>query len=88
MTSPWVPDAVINGMCEGLTQDAAKVRYLRRLGLTVDTKPNGKPLVLNSNVEAIFGGHQEALDTSKEAVRQPVQPNRAGLVLQFGRNGA
>ena len=41
---PYFSDAEVDEMCDGLTQDAAKIRYLRRLGLRVDRKPNGKPL--------------------------------------------
>jgi hypothetical protein len=42
--TPWLTDAEIDEACEGLTQDAARIRHLRRLGLKVDRKPNGKPL--------------------------------------------
>ncbi len=41
---PYFTDAELDEMCEGLTQDAARIRYLRGLGLRVDRKPNGKPL--------------------------------------------
>ncbi len=41
---PYFTDAEVDDMCAGLSQDAAKVRFLRRLGLRVDRKPNGKPL--------------------------------------------
>lgn len=41
---PYFSDEEVDEMCDGLTQDAAKIRYLRRLGLRVDRKPNGKPL--------------------------------------------
>lgn len=44
MLKPYFSDAEVDDMCEGLVQDAAKVRHLRRLGLKVDRKPNGKPL--------------------------------------------
>jgi hypothetical protein len=44
MTTPWFTDAEVDYMCEGLEQDAAKVRHLKRMGLRVDRKPNGKPL--------------------------------------------
>lgn len=43
-TLPYFTDTEVDDMCAGLTQDAAKVRFLRRLGLRVDRKPNGKPL--------------------------------------------
>lgn len=41
---PYFTDAEVDEMCAGLTQNAAKIRYLRRLGLKVDRKPNGRPL--------------------------------------------
>lgn len=41
---PYFTDAEVDDMCAGLTQPAAMVRYLRRLGLKVDRKPNGRPL--------------------------------------------
>lgn len=40
----YYSDAEVDEMTEGLTQDAAKIRFLRRLGLRVDRKPNGRPL--------------------------------------------
>lgn len=40
----YFSDAQVDEMTDGLTQDAAKIRYLRRLGLRVDRKPNGRPL--------------------------------------------
>lgn len=40
----YYSDAEVDDLCAGLTQDAAKVRFLRGLGLRVDRKPNGKPL--------------------------------------------
>jgi hypothetical protein len=44
MTAAYFTDAEVDDMCAGLTQDAAKIRFLRRLGLRVDRKPNGRPL--------------------------------------------
>jgi hypothetical protein len=44
MTAAYFTDAEVDEMCDGLTQDAAKIRYLRRIGLRVDRKPNGRAL--------------------------------------------
>jgi hypothetical protein len=45
MHAPYFSDAEVDEMCAGLTQDAAKIRYMKRvLGLRVDRKPNGRPL--------------------------------------------
>jgi len=43
---PYLTDEEIDGICAGLMQSAAKVRYLRDvLKVTVERKPNGRPLV-------------------------------------------
>lgn len=47
-------DSEIEAICAGLVQNAAKVRYLRRLGLTVRQKPNGKPLVNRAHYDAVM----------------------------------
>ena len=43
--SPILSDHEIDEICAGLVQSAAKVRFLKRLGLPVERKPNGRPLV-------------------------------------------
>jgi len=55
-------DAEIDAICAGYVQNAAKVRFLRRLGLTVERKPNGRPLVNRAHYDAVRGGggRQEA----------------------------
>lgn len=47
-------DEEIDAICAGLVQNAAKVRYLRRMGLTVRQKPNGKPLVNRAHYDAVM----------------------------------
>jgi hypothetical protein len=54
-------DAEIDDMCDGLTQNHAKVRYLTSLGLKVDRKPNGRPLVSRSHYEAVRGASRPGL---------------------------
>jgi hypothetical protein len=49
---PYFSDAEVDEMCAGLTQDAAKARFLRKLGLRVDRKPNGRPLVWRPTAQA------------------------------------
>ena len=41
-------DEEVDRICSGLKQNAAKVRYLRGLGLMVERRPNGRPLVARS----------------------------------------
>lgn len=87
MSTPWLTDDEIADLCAPLTQPAAQARYLRGLGLTVKLKPNGRPLVLRSNVEATLGG-LPAPTKGKHAspVRQPCQPDAAALRLAYSRN--
>lgn len=65
--SPDLTDDEIDRICAGLRQNAAKVRFLERLGLTVDRKPNGRPLVNRSHYDAVKGGaHGPAKRASAE----------------------
>lgn len=42
---PELTQAEINDICRPLRQGAAQVRFLRSLGVTVDRRPDGTPLV-------------------------------------------
>jgi hypothetical protein len=53
-------DAEVDAICAGLTQSAAKVRHLRRLGLQVQRKPNGRPLVNRMHYDVVRGAVIEA----------------------------
>lgn len=52
---PDMSDEEIDSICCGLTRNAAKVRYLRRLGLRVDQRPNGRPLVARIEWARLYG---------------------------------
>lgn len=52
---PDLTDAEIDAICAGLRQNAAKVRHLERLGITVRRKPNGRPLVNRRHYDAVCG---------------------------------
>lgn len=66
-------DSEIDTICAGLVQNAAKVRYLRSMGLTVRQKPNGKPLVNRAHFEHVRTppGREFEVDPSMLAVRLP-----------------
>lgn len=83
--TPWLTDAEIDDRCEGLRQPAAKVRYLRSLGLTVKTKPNGKPVIERAHYDAVMAGLPTDKRKRVTPARQPAQPDAAGLVLAFSR---
>jgi hypothetical protein len=47
-------DSEIDSICAGYVQSAAKVRYLRAMGLVVRQKPNGRPLVNRAHYVAVM----------------------------------
>jgi hypothetical protein len=70
---PWLSDDEISDLCAGLKQPAAQVRYLRRLGLLVREKPNGRPLVMRADIEALSAPDKKPATGKRE-------PNRAGFL--------
>lgn len=48
---PWLSQQEIDDLCQPLTQSAAQIRYLKSLGLTVNKKPSGAPIVIRSHVD-------------------------------------
>lgn len=44
-------DAELADICRPLTQHAARIRYLRTLGLRVERRPDGSPLVRRADWE-------------------------------------
>lgn len=56
VTPPFLTDVEIAAATEPLTQGAARVNYLRELGLHVQVKPNGQPLVGRSHFEEVMKG--------------------------------
>lgn len=84
-------DQEIDALCEGLRQNAAKARYLRGLGLTVHTRPNGRPLVVRSHAERVLAGEQINPTTpaaANDSRSTSPATNRAALVALFGRRAA
>lgn len=52
---PYLTDSEVLSMCEPLKQPAALCRYLVGLGLKVVTKPNGRPLLLRTELDRVLG---------------------------------
>lgn len=52
---PFLTDDEIADLCAGLHLPAAQCRYLGKLGLLVNRKPNGRPLVARSEFERVLG---------------------------------
>lgn len=88
-TRPDLMQDEIDAICAGVTQHAAQCRYLRSLGLWVERRPNGQPLVWRNHAEQVLSGRQ-APPTSANDSAQPPTPagNRAALVQLFQRRAA
>ena len=56
----------IDNICQGRTQNAAKVRHLRNMGLHVRQKPNGRPLVNRAHYDTVTSG-----GVKKSSVNEP-----------------
>lgn len=77
--TPWYSDAEIDSLCEGLAQNAAKVRYLESLGLHVTRKYNGRPLVMRAHAEAVLAGARE-ISAGPPAAAAANGPDRGALI--------
>jgi hypothetical protein len=81
--TPYLTDVEIAEICAPLVMPAAQVRYLAKLGLLVQRKPNGRPLVARGEFDRVMIGRQaEVTQTSASS-----QPNRAALVQLLQKRG-
>jgi hypothetical protein len=90
METPWLPDEVIDAWCFPKTQNAAKARMLRRAGLVVTIRGNGRPCVLKAAWEELHSLTAQADATANDASRpQPAaRPNRERFKLIHGNRRA
>lgn len=52
MSDPYLTDDEIADITKPLTQGAARCRYFRRIGVKVDPRPDGQPLIGRAEFEA------------------------------------
>lgn len=76
---PWLSDAELAELCEPLEQAAAQIRWLRRQGYHVERRPNGRPLLMRSELERVAGAGR--IGAAQNATSQP---NRAALLELIG----
>lgn len=77
MKSFYLADTEIADLCAPLTQPAAQVRYLQQMGLQVQRKPNGRPVVVRSHAERVLSGlkHSDVATAALEAQQDAPAPN-------------
>ena len=74
--SPFLHDQEVAEMCAPLRQPAAIRRYLLRLGVPFQIRPDGRPLVSREAVALLLGG-------SSRQVRHDAEPNLEALQAIF-----
>lgn len=79
ITSLWLTTSEIDDLCDGLRRNHDRLVFLKSLGLSVKEKPNGHPLLLRSNVEAVLGG-VPSQKTGRSRQSGEAIPDRAALV--------
>jgi len=70
LARPTPPDLTreeIDEICHPLVQNAAKVRFLARLGVTVERRPDGSPLVNREHYVRVRGGTVPDAEASASA---------------------
>lgn len=78
----FLSDAEIAEICAPLKASAAQKRFLRSLGLVVNEKPNGKPLVVRSHAEWVLSGRIGP--GTAPAFDPRSQPNVEGMLKHLG----
>ena len=90
MSGMFLTDDEIDGICEGLgaNSHAAKRKRLASLGLIVNKKPNGRPLVVRSHAEAVLSGRAALEQEAAAPAPRPAAGDRAAVIALFGRKAA
>lgn len=78
--TPWLSQQEIDDLCDPLTQHAAQIRFIRSLGITVQPKPSGAPLVIRAHFDAVMNPGTKKTKPAK------CQPNSAGLRLAYAKD--
>jgi hypothetical protein len=86
---PFLSDAELAALCDGLEQPAAQLRYLKRLGLHVERKPSGRPLLMRSELERVLGAGRMMPANDQPPQRAGREPDMGALlhVIRGGRHG-
>lgn len=91
-TGMFLTDGEIDAICAGLgpNSHAAKVKRLQAMGLIVNRKPNGRPLVVRSHAEAVLSGRAAAdrEAAAAESAPRPTTGDRAAVIALFTRKTA
>ena len=80
---PYLSDEEINEICDPLTQPHAQIRYLRRLGVAVARKPNGRALVGRAAFARVMAGAAPEAANEAHSPEAGAQPDHTALQQLF-----
>jgi hypothetical protein len=66
---PYLTEDEIAGITDPLTQGAARIKYIRALGVKAEKKPNGQPLVWRADFDAARQRNAEAANDDRPRAR-------------------
>ena len=86
---PFLADTELSALCAGLEQSHAQIKYLRGLGLRVERKPNGRPLLMRSELERVLGAERMIQANDRQPPRAGREPDMGALlqVIKGGKHG-
>lgn len=82
---PFLTDEEIAAITHPLTQGAARIRYLRGLGIKVDPRPDGQPHVGRAEYEAARMDRKRASAAPAQAGGNVIAPDWEQLRAAGGR---
>lgn len=87
---PYLTPEEIDEICKPLTQPAAQVRFMTQvLGLKVERKPGGEPLVWRVHLEAVKGPGYTAGKSAPPALPSALtEPNMGALQARIAAKQA
>lgn len=85
MTTPFLSDDELLALCKPLSQPAAMVRYLTRMGFHVKRRPNGWPLISRANFDVVMMGQAQPVSPT---ANPEGSPNVKALLDRFTQRGA
>jgi hypothetical protein len=83
-TLPYLSDNELREIANPLRQPAAIVRWFKREGFEVRTKPNGMPLISRTNFDLVMSGH--AVTATESSADAGNTPNVAAFLSRFRKD--
>ncbi len=81
---PYLTSEEIAEITEPRTQGAARIRFFRQLGVKVEARPNGQPLVWRADFEAARMHDRQAANDGRQA---QVDWTEFDKKVRYGRDG-